>query len=586
MTGVSIHEHGGNTPCSVGDCYSDPCAAADKLFGHIKGPGGKINLRAAKKAAKQQSGEALYIPHRRRMAAEGKDALINSPLIGPGINEISNATVGTGRRINIVIDSEELGYTPSQELALADQIKSRWIGDTTSKRKWIDQEGDQTLAEMQRTILEQSIAIGESYTLAFRFTGEQRPFPTALAIIDDDRVRTPSKQLPKEEAERVVAGHFHGDSGHTSMYYVHDWHRNDPRNFGSGNDDNFQRVRRYDDFGRQQVIHTYIKKLPGMSRGLSSLVSAFSKLKCFEQYEKARLESAIMQTAMAFIIKSNDKNVLSSIGGGMPISEDMLKKVHALSMKKMAEAQQYYNQNTLNIDGVKGIRLLPDEEAQLLTGSESTTNDKQFVDQCLTAVGRATGGLSRTIITQDFESSYSASRAVLLSFYRQCEMWAHYIIDDWLGSVYAIWLEDSILAGNIQLPGYEDDPAEGWAFFILNKDAFCRSDFRGPGRDEIDQAKAMTYWLNRKKIGAFNYAEFYDSKGKDWKEEIRQQIKELKFIDEQLELLGELKHIPNPLAYIMTDIATLGAATTSTEPEEEEEEEPTVTPTTLEEDRE
>lgn len=530
---------------SLAGCFSDPCGSADKLFGALKTMNGRVNVRHPDRPATQNSGDALNIPRRRALSAEGTDAYINSELIGPGITEICNATIGTGRRLKPAFNARALGFDADQSTTLMDDIKQLWRQDMSSKNKWIDQEGDQTLAEMQRMVLAQTLVAGDCYTLGFWFNEPIRPFRTALAIIDDDRVRTPS-DINQEDRDQFIAGHRKSPSGRTSSYAIHDWHRNDPRNIESPN--RYTEVRRYNEFGREQVIHTYIKKLPGMTRGLSTLSSSFQKLKCLEKYQKVRMESAIMQTALAFFIKSNDKNALSQIvGGGGPANmDDAMKKMYSLSLKKAVDSQKMINDSNINIDGVRGFRLLENEEAQLLTGSQSGVNDKQFVDENLTCIARSLG-ITKSTLTQQFESSYSAARAEMISFYRNCENLGVNIVDDWLQSVYTMWLEDVIESGRLQIPNYPI-PVDAWMQFTMHREWYCGAEFCGPARDEIDQAKSMTYWRERKNLGAFTYQEFYDSRGRDWQDMMRQQFEEAKYLDN---LIAEcpLQNI-DPIAFI------------------------------------
>ena len=514
---------------SLNSCFSDPCSAADHLFGKIKGVGGRINVRNPDKPALQNSSDALNIPRRRALAAEGKDALLNSPLIVGLYNEYGNAVVGKGRRAKPEPRQKKLGIDDEQYTELVDSIKLEWRADMYSKRKWIDQEGNMTLPEMQKMVLSQTCAVGEMYTLAYYFLDEIRPFRTALGLIDDDRVRTPRQVSPKfteENKKNTIAGHLYGPSRRTNTFYVHEWHRNDPRNDESI--EPFTPVRRYNEFGREQIIHTYINKMPGMTRGLSDLTSAFGKLKCFEKYQKTQLEKAIMQMGMAFVVKSNDKNILGQImNGGMEPPEELLKKMHALGMKKVAESQELIDGSNFGFDGTKAIRLLENEEAELLTANTSTNDDKQFQDGCITEVARATGA-SRAVVTQDFEASYSAARGVMISFYRQVDNLGHYIVDDWTSSVYAIWLEDKIQTGQIAIPNYPD-PMDAWMHFVLNRESYCGVSFSGPAREEIDAAKTAQAAKIEQEIGGFCYQEYFDRyKGKDYEDAFKQQFTELK----------------------------------------------------------
>lgn len=549
----------------LASCFGDSFCGAD-MFGPLK-KARRQNIRDPRLPAKQNSGDALNVPRRREMAAEGLDALINSEYIGPGINELNNATVGTGRRLRPLFNKKQLGWTDEQYTRVLEDVKCLWREDMESKRKWIDQEGDKTLAEMQRQVLEQTIVAGETYTLAFWFNSDNRPFRTSLAIIDNDRIRTPS-EISQDDRDRTIAGHLKGPSGRTSGYYVHDYHRNDPR--GCDAVEPKAPIRRYNEFGREQVIHTYRQKLPGMTRGLSDLTAAFGKLKCFEQYNKAKLEAAIMQTALAFVVKSNDKNVLGQLGGGSMVDESNLKKIYQATLEnslKMAhESQEAMNDANFNMDGVKAFRLLENEEAEILTANSAATNDKQFTEGCLSAVGRNVGGLSRATLTQDFDTSYSAARATLISFYRQAENLGYFIVDDWLQSVYALWLEDVIESGRLRIPKYPE-AFNAWMHFVTNREWYCNAQFRGPARDEIDQAKSMTFWRERKNLGVFTFSEFYDSRGLEWQDEMKQQFEEMKFLDK---LIGEcpLDHI-DPIAFIQgkLEAVTVEAPNNATQPE-------------------
>lgn len=522
------------------ECLVDPCGSAETMFGELK-KGARLKLRDPDRPARQNSADALNVPRRRMLAAEGEDALINSQLIGPGIQEICNATVGTGRRLRPEFNADALGWTPEQFTETVLAAKSLWRQDMYSKRRWIDQEGDQTLPEMQRMVLAQTIAIGETYTAAFWFNDPIRPFRTSLGILHNDRVRDPMNLSPDDRKE-VVAGHRKGPSGRTRSYFVHAYHRNDPRSDG----ENFTEVRRFNELGREQIIHTYVKKLPGLTRGISDLTPAFEKLRCFEKYQKVRMEAAIMQVALAFIVKSNDKNLLGQIGG-MEVTDDKIKKMWAMAMKRAADSQKYINDTSMNFDGAKAIRLLPDEDAEILTANQATMNDKQYVDECLSSIARSTGGLSRATLTQDFEASFSAARATLISFYRQCENMGQFIVDDWTQSVYSIWLEDVIESGRLAIPNFPN-ATNAWMHFVLNRELYCAASFQGPARDEIDQAKAMAYWRERKNLGAFSLQEFYDARGKEWRDEIDQQFEEMKYLDALIDNC-KLKHI-DPIAHM------------------------------------
>lgn len=552
-------------------CFSDSCCAGDKLRDDLKNAG-RATLRELDKPAKQNSSDALHIPRRRLLAAEGKEAALESPLIVGAYNELANATVGKGRRLKPEPNARKLGWTDEQTTQTVDAIKDLWREHMYSKRKWIDQEGDQTLPAMQKMVLKQAAAVGEVYTAAFWFNNDVRPFRTALSILDDDRIRTPN-DLPESRCDSVVAGHSFSPAGRTSTYFVHDWHRNDPRN--KDPDNNYREVRRYNEFGREQIIHTRIKKAPGLTRGISDLASAFGKLKCFEQYKRARLEKVLMELSIALVIKSNDKNSLNQILGGGPVNDQMLKKLYALNMKKAVDSQNLANQTQLNIDGTKAVRLLENEELEAVTATTSSMNDQQFVDDCLNDIARATG-FSKSTLTQDFNASFSAARATLISFYREVENVGCYIVDDWTQSVYTIWFEDVIQSGQISIPNYPD-PMDAWMHFVMNRELYCTASFSGPARQEIDAQKTAQGAKIEQEIGVFCYQEFFDThKGMDYKDAFRQQFEELKEFNRDLIDCGyEALNKNEALAWLRPKFSLLAAAqTTDQNPVERTESEP------------
>ena len=504
-------------------CFTDSCGAAQRFENELS-KCGRQKLRQISAKPKQNSAEAIYIPKRRCLSAEGKQAAMESPLIVGGLNELANAVVGKGRRLKPEFNQTKLGWTDEEYTEVVDATKSLWRQDMYSKRRWIDQEGDQTLPAMQKMVLKNTIACGETYTAAFWFNDSVRPFRTSLSIMDDDRIRTPT-DLPESRKETTIAGHALGPTGRTFSYFVHDYHRNDPRNCDSP--ERYTEVRRLNDFGREQIIHTRIKKQPGLTRGISDLASAFGNLKCFEQYKKARLEKVLMELSIALVIKSNDKNALGQIFNNGPVSDEQLQALYALSMKKAVQSQRIANETKLNIDGTKAIRLLENEELEVVTASTSSNNDKQFVDDCLNDIARSTG-MSKSTLTQDFDASFSSARASLISFYREVDNLGCYIVDDWTQSVYTVWLEDVIQSGRLVIPGYPN-PMEAWMHFVMERESYCNASFCGPARMEIDATKAAQAAKVEQEIGGFSYQEYYDThKGVDYKDAFKQKFEELK----------------------------------------------------------
>jgi len=55
-----------------------------------------------------------------------------------------------------------------------------------------------------------------------------------------------------------------------------------------------------------------------------------------------------------------------------------------------------------------------------------------------------------------FNSNYSASRAALIMFWRQAQIWRDEMAADFLNPVYESWLSEEIAAGKITAPGWSD----------------------------------------------------------------------------------------------------------------------------------
>lgn len=468
------------------------------------------------------------------MVARAKDVEKNNELIAGANNTKLDMALGTKFRLRPMPCPEVLGLTSDVDedgCEYADfvgKIRKKWEIHMYSNRHWIDSRGVHNLDGLLRLYGHQYLQRGEALATVYRRQAEtDAPFRTVVQVLDTDRLRTPSGLNDNEELngglivnEGVLS---RWKSARPVGYYIHDLHPMDMRINSTGQEDRYDYVNKFSPFGRQQVVHSYSQKQPNMVRGIMQLATCLKKLRCMDRFTTATLETAILQSLIAFTIESDMPNAVGKILGSGKRADTDEGVIDCI--KRYTQMRNGYRDagNQIKLDGSVVPHLLSGESLKMHSASTPAQNQKQFFDTMFTYIARCCG-MSKEFLTQDWSgTSFSSARAGLNVVYRTIEQLRIEAPMQLAQAIYSCWLEDCILAGEIILPNFPN-PSDGWLYFVANRDALAMSVFKGPAKDDIDRAKTAARFLAEQKLGVYVVENYCDEVlQRDWEDIIEQQ---------------------------------------------------------------
>ena len=169
--------------------------------------------------------------------------------------------------------------------------------------------------------------------------------------------------------------------------------------------------------------------------------------------------------------------------------------------------------NTVGVNDMYGmIADLPERtRAKSVSPARPNTAFDAFVISLVRQIGSALG-IPAEVLFLNFEASYSASRGALL------EAWK---LLNFCQPIYEEWLQEAVLKGRVNAPGFFDDP--------MIRYAYSWADWTGPSQGQLDPVKEVKAAILRVENGfSTRQRETAELTGGDWELNHRQRIKEEK----------------------------------------------------------
>jgi len=187
-----------------------------------------------------------------------------------------------------------------------------------------------------------------------------------------------------------------------------------------------------------RVVHLFRPLRPGQIRGEPWLARALVKLNELDQFDDAALVKAkVAALFTGFIVKPNPDDAM--LGEGEP-DED-------------GAAVAGLEPGTMQV-------LAPGEDVRFSEPADVGGTYGEFFRNQLRAVAVAAGVTYEQLSGDLTQVNYSSIRAGLLEFRRRCEMIQHAVIVHQLcRPVWREWMTSAVLAGALEAPGFERDPA-------------------------------------------------------------------------------------------------------------------------------
>ena len=108
---------------------------------------------------------------------------------------------------------------------------------------------------------------------------------------------------------------------------------------------------------------------------------------------------------------------------------------------------------------------------------------QNFVEAIAVQVG-ASLEIPKEILLKQFNSSYSASRAALLEFWKVVKMRREWFVAEFCRPIYEIFIYEAVARGRLKAPGFFDDP--------IKRKAWLGAEFIGPSQGMLDPTKEIS----------------------------------------------------------------------------------------------
>lgn len=451
------------------------------------------------------------------LRARSRDLVRNSPL-GCGAIDVSVLnTIGTGLSMQPNPDGEFLGWTDEYKAQWIKQVRSEW--ELFCNNKDCDASRMQNFYQLTNLAFRSMLESGDCIAITPSIKGRKSPYQLAIQIIEGDRLINPGRA---QDSSTRVAGVTIDDNGAPVSYSISKKHPGAVL----GASLECTEVEAYGKNGRKNVIHLFHKKRPGQVRGVPFLSPVIEILKQVSRHTEAELQAAVIASAFAVFMRM-DPEAFGSL-----FDDDTKQRLQDGAMKWKGDIA-----TTLDGPG-KVVNLLPGEEPVAVNLGHPNANFDPFFLSMVTQVGTALG-IPREVLLKSFQSSYSASRAALLDFWKTVRVGRDFMVTDFCDPIKELWFEEAVARNRISAPGFFND--------VRLRQAYTRAVWIGDGQGSIEPLKEVNAAKERINLGiSTREKESMLHDGGDWESNLSQLIKE-----NDIMVAGGIKQDPqsNPLQF-------------------------------------
>ncbi len=465
-----------------------------------------------------KSADSEWLPDRNLTVARTRDMVRNHGFASGAVQAQLDSMIGSGLRLAAKPDWRTLSQTAEWAREWSREVERQfwlWAYD-------VNNECDVTRTVQFPGLIGQAtrafLTEGDIFAVA-EFVPERR-YGTAINIIDPDRVSNPRGA---SDSDTLRGGVELDRFGAPLAYHIRQAHPHEVGVFGSRFE--WNRVPRVTSFGRPQVIHVFDRQRANQHRGKGLFTPILAKLKMLDTYQKAELESAVINTLYAMVITSEFPHTEVAEAMGATLDEQG-RPIPALQ-QYLNDKVNWHQVQSIVHDGVKVPHLLPGEDLKAVKPEHPQSQFAAFADAVLREIAAGLN-MSWEQITRDYsKTNYSSARASMLEAWRFVVSRRNIIGQRLATPIYRLWLEEAIDKGDVEIP--RSAPA-----FADAVTAYTKCNWQGPKREQIDPLRETKADASKLQLNLTTLEELCAVDGRDWEEVLEQRAREI----EKLEELG------------------------------------------------
>lgn len=382
-----------------------------------------------------------------------RDLYMGVPLATGALKTYRTNVVGMGLRLKSQLDYEYLGLTEEEAKALETKIEREfrlWAESTACDLERLD-----NFYELQQLAFLNYLMSGDVLALLPTTKRPQMPYDLRVQLVEADRLSNPFDSYDPQ----IVGGVEKNEAGEVAAYWISTHH---PLSW-EASEINWTRVEAYGGkTGRRNVIHVMNRERIGQVRGVPLLAPVIEALKQLGRYTDAELVAAVVSGLYTVFIEHNDSSSDIPVGEAIP------------------EGLQVDGGDENSIELAPGlvVDLGQGEKANATTpGRPNSNNFDLFVTSICQQVGAALE-IPYEVLLKMFNSSYSASRAALLEFWKSVKMQRSWLASDFCQPIFEEWLAEAVAKGRVPAPGFFSDP--------MIRKAYCSAEWYGPAQSSLN----------------------------------------------------------------------------------------------------
>lgn len=519
----SLELLGGTSPASnapAPDGFRVPSGAgrSSMIAGDAYEGASRISQELASYTPSIRSPDQDMRPAKRIADARSRDLTRNDANLQSGVALRQNSIVGAHFMLNARPNSRRLFGTEDLmwEDEFAEEVEERFAAYAESDDHWVDAGGRHTLTTLTRLAVEQHTVYGEAFASVEWVRESDRPFRTAIQMIDTDRLSTP---LDKVEDRNLSMGVQLDTWGKPVGYHVRMAH---PSDWIYGQDTvQWKYMQARLRWGRKQMIHIYDQHRPGQTRGIGTMVAAIPEMKMSRQFREIVLQNAILNATYAATIESDldPQMIFAKLGGGDFAPEAIQEAIDGY----MAG---YYNtlgtltggSKNLQMGGIKIPHLPPGSKLHLQGAGQGGPLGSEF-EASLNRVMASALGVSYEQFSRDYtKTNYSSGKMASVETYKAMLAIKRAVADSFATTVYRLWFEEALNNGVFttvrrNMPSFYENQ---------NKDWYCGCDWIGASRGQVDELKETQAAVLRVQNGLSDLETENARLGSDWRRRMRQ----------------------------------------------------------------
>lgn len=490
--------------------------------GYYSGRTDRKGLKEYTPAARDADGDIN--PGLDRIRARSRDQIRNNPLAAGAINTKVTSVVGSGLACQPRIDRRYLGLTDEQ----ADQwerdalrVWTAWAESTEC-----DLEDELDFYQMQELAFRAVCESGDILRIR-RFLWDQRTsqparrglFATKLQLVEADRICNPDYRW---DTETLSQGVEVDSDGRPIRFWVRTVHPGSPFLAAAPR---WIPVPVRARNGMRQAQLLYHKIRPGQRRGVPDLAPVIEALKQLERYSEAELTAAVISSFFTVFLRSEagEEYLDPTVAGGEENEDQDVAEGRLTQAEKENEIRLG---SGLIFDLGEGYA-----EPEFANPSRPNAQYDPFMTAHLRQIGAALE-IPFEILQKHFQSSYSASRAALVEFWKFTRGRRQFLIGGLCQPAYADVLSESVARGLIEAPGFFDSE--------LMRRAWLGASWTGDPMPQLDPLKEVAAAKMRIDIGVSTIdRESMELNGSTFEENHQQRAKEERMRRED-QLTGEV----------------------------------------------